>query len=297
MRPYPLKVASREGRHSRARGRVPPNRPRRCEDQPARVIAALRGAKSRKDFLGRAREGSLAPPIRLSAYTMHRHSWSILPASLTIFLLHGVALAQDIRCGETQRRALEQKVDRVSFNARSDEVISITVAPVADPVQDPNFDPEFQLQGPDGDAVFFVGADRRRVCDSFNHPCESPPLPLDGEYTIVVNDTGKKQSGTYTVTLEAVSATAEGQWNGPPTLTAPGGPFCQRFNDAGKADGTQVATLDAPVGGVIDYPGETDTFTFVGTSGQTVSITLALLTSGGGSLMPRARLFDTSGHT
>src|SRR4029453_12529132 len=296
MRPYPVKVASREGRHSRARGRVPPNRPRRCEDQTARGIAALRCAESQKDFLGRAREGSLAPPIRLSAYTMHRHSWSILPASLTIFLLHGVALAQDIRCGETQRRTLEQKFDRVSFNARSDEVISITVAPVADPVQDPNFDPEFQLQGPDGDAVFFVGTAKPRVCDHFNHQCETGPLPLDGEYTIVINDTGKKQSGTYTVTLEAVSATAEGQWNGPPTPPPPDAPFCKRFNDAGKADGTQVATIDAPVGGVIDFPGETDTFTFVGTSGQTVSLTLPLLTSAGGSFMPRARLFDPSGQ-
>src|SRR5262245_53994793 len=225
-----------------------------------------------------------------------RHSCLILPTALVIFLSYGVALGDDIRCGETQRRALEDKFDRVSFNAVANEVVSITVAPVADPVQDPNFDPEFQIQGPDGDAVFFVGTDRRRVCDSFNHQCETTPLPLDGEYTIVVNDAGKKQSGTYTVTLEAVSATAEGQWNGPPTLTAPDAPFCRRFNDAGKADGTQVATLDAPVGGVIDYPGETDTFTFVGTTGQTVSITLALLTSAGGSFMPRARLFDPFGQ-
>src|SRR5262249_1250839 len=74
-------------------------------------------------------------------------------------------------------------------------------------------------------------------------------------------------------------------------------PFCKRLNDAGGADGTQVATLDASVRGVINYPGETDTFTFVGTSGQTVNITLALLTSAGGSFMPRARLFDPSGNS
>src|SRR4029453_1325769 len=150
---------------------------------------------------------------------MQRHLRSILPTALTIFLAHGVALAQDLRCGETQRRALEDKFDRVSFNAVAKEVVSITVAPVAAPVQDPNFDPEFQLQGPDGDAGFFGGADRRGVCYSFNHQCESTPLPLDGEYTIVVNDTGKKQSGTYTVTLEAVSATAVGLCYGLTTLT------------------------------------------------------------------------------
>jgi hypothetical protein len=114
---------------------------------------------------------------------MRRHSWSILPAALVIFLAHGVAPAQDVRCGETLRRGLEQKFDRVSFNANANEVVSITVAPVADPVQDPNFDPEFQLQGPDGDAVLFTGAARPRVCDAFSHQCETTPLPLDGTYT------------------------------------------------------------------------------------------------------------------
>ncbi len=215
---------------------------------------------------------------------------------MAIFLLHGAALAQDLRCGETQRRALVDKFDRLTFNASANEVVSITVAPVADPVQDPNFDPEFQLQGPDGDAVLFTGENKVRVCDAFEHQCETMPLPLDGEYTIAVNDTGKKQKGTYTVTLEAVSATAEGRSNGPPTATDPAAPACKRFNDAGKADGTQVVVLDTPIGGVIDYPGETDTFTFAGAAGQSLSMTLGLLTSAGGSFAPRARLFDPDGQ-
>lgn len=227
---------------------------------------------------------------------MRRHSSSILPAALIIFLAHGVAPAQDIRCGETLRRGLEQKFDRVSFNANANEVVSITVAAVADPVQYPNFDPEFQLQGPDGDAVRFTGAPRPRVCDAFSHQCETTPLPLDGTYTIVVNDTGKKQVGTYTVSVEAVSATAEGRWNGPPTAADPDAPFCKRFNDSGKADGTQTIDVGTPVGGVIDYPGETDTFTFLGASGRTVAVTIGLLTSAGGSFMPRARLFDPAGQ-
>jgi hypothetical protein len=227
---------------------------------------------------------------------MRRHSWSSLAAALAIFLAYGEALAQDVRCGETLRREIEHKFDRVSFNANANEVVSITVAPVADPVQDPNFAPEFQLVGPDGDAVRFAGTARSKVCDSFYHQCETTPLPLDGMYTIVVNDTGKKQTGTYTVSLEAVSATAEGRSNGPPSPSDPDAPFCKRFNAFGKADGTQVIGLDAPVGGVIDYPGETDTFSFLAASGQTVAITIGLLTSAGGSFRPRARLFDPQGQ-
>src|SRR5262249_14697789 len=226
---------------------------------------------------------------------MPRHSRSILLAALAISLSYGEALAQDIRCGETLRREIEQKFDRLSFSANANEVVSITVAAVADPIQDPNFDPEFQLQGPDGDAVFFAGEEKAKVCDSFEHQCETTPLPLDGEYTIVVNDTGKKQSGTYTVTLEAVSATAQGRSNGPPTASNPDAPFCRRFSASGKADGTQVIDLDASVGGMIDDPGETDTFSFNGTNGQTVTVTIGLLTSGGGAFHPRAKLFDPQG--
>src|SRR4029450_6264611 len=119
---------------------------------------------------------------------MRRHSSSILPAALIIFLAHGVAPAQDIRCGETLRRGLEQKFDRVSFNANANEVVSITVAAVADPVQYPNFDPEFQLQGPDGDAVRFTGGAGPRVCDAVTQQCGATPPPLDGTYTTGLTD-------------------------------------------------------------------------------------------------------------
>src|SRR5262245_47665759 len=46
-------------------GTSPESRPRTCEDW-TRGFAALKGAESQKDFLGLAREGSLAPPGRLS---------------------------------------------------------------------------------------------------------------------------------------------------------------------------------------------------------------------------------------
>src|SRR4029450_1450317 len=103
MRRYPVKVASKGGPTQSGSRTRPRSRPRTCEDH-TREFAALRCAESHVDFLGLAREGSLAPPARLSAYTMQRHLWSILPTALTIFLAHGVALAQDVRCGGAVRR-------------------------------------------------------------------------------------------------------------------------------------------------------------------------------------------------
>jgi cysteine-rich repeat protein len=228
---------------------------------------------------------------------MRPHSRSIALAVLAILLGQGVAPAQDLLCGKTLRRALEQKYDRVTFSARADEVVSITVAAVADPVQDLNFQPEFQVEAPDGDIVRLAGPDAPRTCESPNQQCETTPLPLDGDYIIIVSDNGKKQTGTYAITLEAVSQTAEGSWNGPPTPSAPDAPFCKRFNDAGKADGTQAIAFDTPVTGVIDDQGETDTFTFVGTTGQTVTGDLSMLPgTASGVFDPRWRLFDPSGQ-
>src|SRR5262245_60031560 len=141
---------------------------------------------------------------------MRRHSPPIACTALAIFLAAGVAGAQELRCGETVRRTIEQKFDFVSFEAKAGEVVSITVAAVGEPIQDPNFAPEFQVEDPDGDLVDFVGPDGERLednphlCPSVVHQCETTTLSLDGTYTLVVNDNGKKQKGTYAVTLEAV---------------------------------------------------------------------------------------------
>ncbi len=226
---------------------------------------------------------------------MHRHPRSIALGALAIFLLPRVVTAQELRCGDTLRRTIEQKFDFVSFNAKQGEVVSISVAPVAEPPQDPNFAPEFQLEDPDGDIVFLAGASRLRVCESAVHQCETTVLPLDGTYTLIVNDNGKKQTGTYTVSLEAVSQTADGAWNGPPTASAPVAPACKRTNASGKADGTQAIDFDTPVGGVIDDLGETDTFTFEAAAGETMAVELNRLAAGD-LFHPRWKLFDPSGQ-
>src|SRR5262245_32268475 len=226
---------------------------------------------------------------------MRRHSPPIAVTALAIFLAAGGARAQELRCGETVRRTIEQKFDFISFEARMGEVVSITVAAVAEPIQDPNFAPEFQIEDPDGEPVILTGEDNPRLCPSIVHQCETTKLPLDGTYTLIVNDNGKKQKGTYAVTLEAVSERADGAWNGPPTASDPDAPACKRVNGSGKADGTQVIGFDAAVGGVIDEQGETDTFSFLGAVGQSVAIEL-------GAVAPpeafdlRARLFDPAGQ-
>jgi hypothetical protein len=227
---------------------------------------------------------------------MRRHSPTICLTALAIFLATGVAVAQELRCGETVRRTIEQKFDFVSFEARMGEVVSITVAAVAEPIQDPNFAPEFQIEDPDGEPVTFTGGDNPRLCPSIVHQCETTKLPLDGTYTLIVNDNGKKQKGTYAVTLEAVSQEADGAWNSPPTDSAPDAPTCKRVSEIGKADGTQVIGFDedGAVGGVIDEQGETDTFTFVGAVGQSVTIELGAFASPAAFDL-RARLFDPSG--
>src|SRR5262245_33843821 len=121
---------------------------------------------------------------------MRRHSPPIAVTALAIFLAAGVAGAQELRCGETVRRTIEQKFDFVSFEAKMGEVVSITVAAVGEPIQDPNFAPEFQIEDPDGDLVDFVGPDGERLednphlCPSVVHQCETTTLSLDGTYTL-----------------------------------------------------------------------------------------------------------------
>src|SRR5262249_19614394 len=90
--------------------------------------------------------------------------------------------------------------------------------------------------------------------------------------TISVRDDNHNAAGAYTVTLEAVSATANGALNGPPAAV----PACARVNQSGKADGTQLIERGQPIGGAIDAPGETDTFTFAITDADPQAVTIAL---------------------
>ncbi len=225
---------------------------------------------------------------------MRRHSPSILTTAFVIhcagWLAPGWAPAATVlRCGETREQAITSKFDFLTFDAEAGEAVSITVATA--PGQDANFAPEFQLEDPDADSVFFT--DGSRICRSVVHQCEAI-LPATGTYTITVNDDGKKQTGTYFITLEAVSATAQGLPNGP--SDEPGeGPTCRRVNDLGKADGTQPIAIGVPAGGALDVVGETDTFTFLAAAGQLVALTLEPVTPLPEGFDPRWKLFAPDG--
>src|SRR5262249_61071265 len=105
---------------------------------------------------------------------------------------------------------------------------------------------------------------------------ETLPLPTSDTFTLSIRDNNHNAAGAYNVTLEAVSATANGQLNGPPAAV----PACAQINQNGKPDGTQLIDRGQLIGGAIDGPGETDTFTFAGTAGQ--AGTIGLPTASGG---------------
>src|SRR5262249_58715480 len=108
---------------------------------------------------------------------------------------------------------------------------------------------------------------------------ETLPLAASDTFTLSIRDDNHNAAGAYNVTLEAVSATANGQLNGPPAAV----PACAQINQNGKPDGTQLIDRGQLIGGAIDGPGETDTFTFAGTAGEAVTGGLATRPGGGPS--------------
>jgi hypothetical protein len=155
---------------------------------------------------------------------------------------------QPIVCGETVSGAFDVagETDTYTFAAHGDEVVAIAVPGTVDP------ETCWQLFAPDGTAV---GPTACRITDTRTLPAQS------GVYTIVLSDSGLDETGAYSLTLEAVSSTAGGVSNGPPA------PVCAR-----EDDGTQPIACGETATGVFETVGETDTFTFVATGGEAVSI-------------------------
>jgi cysteine-rich repeat protein len=176
-------------------------------------------------------------------------------SQITLVLLASLAStpasgAVEIACGETQRRTvLPQAADQAAFDAVAGEVVSI--AAVGD-LGGQDFDPRWQLYAPDG--TMLGGCARR---------CVTGPLPRTGRYAISVTRSAGQPSGDYHLSLEAVSATANGVSNGPPV------PTCQRGDD-----GTRLLTPGVPLDAAIDVPGETDTMVFVAPSDERAEITV-----------------------
>jgi cysteine-rich repeat protein len=233
---------------------------------------------------------------------MRRHSWSIAAAALTILLGCGAAFAADISCGQTIERTIERggQSDFVAYDGGPGDVLSITIVPVsADPdcvASGLTFNPYWELFDPDGDRVpiQIANGDVGRLCPGLSGAasCETTELMESSEtgpYTLVVTDSGKNCAGTYRLTVENVSGTVNG------VSFDAANPPCARFNDKGKPDGTQPITRGDPVSGAIDEIGETDTFTFEGKKGETVTIVLSLGTSSGGTFDPRWTLFAPDG--
>jgi cysteine-rich repeat protein len=232
---------------------------------------------------------------------MRRHSSPIVVAALTILLGCGAAFAADITCGQTIERTIERggQGDSVAYDGGPGDVLSITIVPVS-PSPDCiasglTFDPFWELFDPDGRRVEIPLGDGGRRCLGLGGAAACETVPLDepsdqGPYTLFVTDFGKNCAGTYRLTVENVSGTV----NGVPF--DPANPPCARFNDKGKPDGTQPITRGEPISGAIDEIGETDTFTFQGQQGETVTIALSPGTSSGGTFDPRWTLFDPQGN-
>src|SRR5207247_5501564 len=95
-------------------------------------------------------------------------------------------------------------------------------------------------------------------------------------------DSGLTGTENYSVTLEAVAATPNGDSNGPPT------PTCQR-----GTDGTQPILCGDTKSGSIQVVGETDTYTFTANGGDNVTITTSGLSGG---VFPCWSLFAPDGQ-
>ena len=158
---------------------------------------------------------------------------------------------QAIACGETKRGDFEVagETDTYAFLASAGETVSIAVAGTVDP------ETCWQLFAPTGAAV---GSAQCRGKATRKLPAQT------GVYTVAVFDTGFDETGAYNLTVEAVSATANGESNGPPM------PTCGRPAD----DGTQAIACGETKTGDFETPGEIDTYTFLAQAGESVAISV-----------------------
>ncbi len=157
---------------------------------------------------------------------------------------------QPIACGETKTGQFQVagETDTYTFTASAGETVSIAVPGTADP------ETCWELFAPSGAAVGGVQC-RGRVARKL--PAQS------GVYTVVVFDAGFDEAGSYSLSIEAVSETANGSSNGPPA------PMCARGED-----GTQPIACGETESGQFDVRGETDTYAFLAAAGETVAISV-----------------------
>jgi hypothetical protein len=188
--------------------------------------------------------------------SLRLHQW-LLATLLVATGSSAVATPTEIACGETQVGILGGNPQELVIFARKGEVVAATI--VADPPL-PGFEPRWRILDLEGQPVLLSNGNHR-CYDS----CATAPLPDGGSFTLRISDSGLGL-GRYVISFEALSATANGESNGPPT------PACARVRN-GAPDGTRPIGSDA-LAGVIDIPGETDTFTMTVTAGELVTVDL-----------------------
>ncbi len=224
----------------------------RCQGVAARTLPAQSGAYTIVVF-----DASFDEPgpysLTLEAVSENANGASNGPPSPTC--QRGNDGTQPIACGETKSGQFDVagETDTYSFVAIGGEAVSITVPATAHP------HPCWQLYAPNGSSVGVLqcGSSATRIL-----PAQS------GAYSIDVFDENLDETGTYSITLEAVSATSNGESNGPPA------PVCARGND-----GTQPIVCNEIKSGSFSVAGETDTYTFDSTGGHAVTISVPTTTN------------------
>jgi len=175
--------------------------------------------------------------------------WPSLLGGIALVLATGAgAAAQPIACGETVSGAFAtaDEVDVLTFAAQGGEAVVITTPPAVAP------EACWQLRAPGGGAV---GQSKCGGGAARTLPGET------GTYSIEVFANGVGATGPWVLTLEFVSATANGASNGPPA------PACGVVGD-----GTRPIACGETLTGAFEVVGETDTFTFAGQGGEVVAI-------------------------
>ncbi len=191
-----------------------------------------------------------------------------------------------IRCGDTlARRIIEPgEIDEITFQAQGEEVVSITAIGLPS-LAGSLADLRWAVYAPDGRLVPTSTGDK--ACAG---QCETRPLPGKGTFTIRVFDADDDGAGDYHLTLEAVSATADGVPNGPPQ------PTCARVV-AGLPDGTRPIDRQESLSGFTQVLGETDTFTFPADAGEVLNIkVMSVLGDADTGFDPQWELFDPKGQ-
>src|SRR6266850_878029 len=259
------------------------------KDAPAPRRASRQGRTPRDTFPSPVRLEWQVPLRRLTRARRAPYSFArkmmlfrtlALLAAAAASMAGGPARATTHRavlCGETVKSSLEA-VQAFDFTAVEGETVSITVAATACAAKR-CATLGWGLTDSKGRPIPTTGG---QLCGG---QCEAH-LPASDTFTIWVGAIGGP-GREFFLSLDAVSATAGGQPNGPPS------PSCARTGADGQPDGTRVIDATAPMAGAVSVAGDADTFTFVGAPGDVLRVEVSPT---GAAFDPQWQLFDPRGE-